>query len=464
MKLINISKLLIALSLVAAASCGKRLDVEPRQSIDATNALENDDDVDAAMVGAYSIMGGPQLYGTSLMLDGDLLGSYFPSTEQYASWAGTFPAQRQVGRKQMDRNNSEVARVWTAGYRAINMANTVIDALGVVKDADLKSQLNGEALFVRGIMHFELVRLFAKPWGFTANNTQLGIVIKKTATKTEDQAFEKLPRNTVAEVYTSVIQDLKDAAGLLPETNGTRASKYTALAFLARVYLQQGDYVNARNAASEVIESGNYKMNASVRAAFDNKNTPESIFEIQQNDQNNAGTANDGMATFYASLNGVGRGDVRISSAFVNSYNSADLRQSEWYYVGIGNRPGFLYCSKWKTFSQNLPVVRIAEMYLIRAECNIRLSTSVGDTPANDLAEVRNPVRVNLATIAAPTLTNVLNERAYELAFEGYRIHEAKRLKASFGTYTWSDDVLVFPIPQREIDATDGILVQNSGY
>jgi tetratricopeptide (TPR) repeat protein len=313
-------------------------------------------------------------------------------------------------------------------------------------------------------LHFELVRYYALPWGAMAGNSQLGVVIRTKPTKAEAEAFEKQPRNTVAEVYQQVIADLTSAAGKLPNDNGTRVDKYTALAFLAKVYLQKGDYANALNASNQVIQSGNYRLNASVRAVFDNKNTAESVWEIQQNDQNNAGTSNDGLATFYASYPGIGRADIRIASAWVNSYDPSDLRKQEWYYTGTGLRPGNLYTSKWKSFSQNLPVIRIAEMYLIRAECNLRLGSVTGDTPANDLSKIRNPVRANLPVIAAPTLAQVLNERFLELAFEGARIHDLKRLQLPTGTFAWNDPKLVFPIPQREVDASTGILIQNPGY
>ena len=289
-------------------------------------------------------------------------------------------------------------------------------------------------------------------------------MIKTKATKNETDAFEKIARSTVAQVYTQVINDLTAASTKLPSDNGTRADRFTAQAFLARAYLQQRNYAKARDAANTVIQSGKYKMNASVRAVFDNKKTAESIWEIQQNEQNNAGTANDGMATFYSSMPGIGRADVRVSTSFLALYNPADLRRQEWYYVGTGARPGNWYTSKWKSFSQNLPVIRIAEMYLIRAETNLRLGTSVGDTPQNDLAQVRNPVRTNLAAILLPTLNDVLNERYLELAYEGLRIHDIKRLQAVTGTIPWNDKYLVFPIPQREVDATTGIIVQNPGY
>jgi starch-binding outer membrane protein, SusD/RagB family len=458
-----------ALLLFAVASCDKKLDIEPKQSIDAATAIASTEDVEAAVVGAYSIMGGGALYGTNLFMLPDLL-----AAENYASWRGTFQGARQVANKTMTRDNTEAARTWTAAYRAINMANIVLDGAGVVTDANRKAELEGEALFVRGIMHFELVRLFALPWGATTANDHLGVVIKTTATKTESEAFATAPRNTVAQVYQQVIADLTKAAAQLPEDNGTRADRYTALAFLSRVYLQKADYANARDAANEVIESGKYSMNASVRAVFDNKNTNESIWEIQQNDQNNAGTANDGMATFYASLPGIGRADVRVAAGWVDAYEPEDLRQKEWYYEGTGARPGNLYTSKWKSFSQNLPVIRIAEMYLTRAETNLRLGTTVGDTPENDLAKVRNPVRTNLPIITDPTLEDVIQERFFELAFEGVRIHDMKRLRIPLirygstgsvtATYQWNDPRLVMPIPQRDIDASGGVLVQNPGY
>lgn len=441
-------------------SCKKTLEVEPKQTIDAQNALENDQDVNSLVVGAYSIMGGGSLYGTNLLLIPDLLGS-----EGVLTWRGTFQSPKNIAAKAMVRDNADANLTWTAAYNAINIANTAIDALSIVKDADLKKQLEGEALFVRGIMHFELVRLYALPWGATAGNTHLGVVIKTTPTKTEEQAFEKIPRSTVSQVYTQILADLTKAVTLLPEENGTRVTKFTALAFLSRVYLSQLNYPAALDASNQVIESDLYKMNAAVSAVFDNKNTAESVWEIQQNEQNNAGTANNGMATFYASLPGIGRGDVRVTASFVTgNYPAGDLRQTEWFYIGTGARPGNTYTSKWKSFSQNLPVVRIAEMYLTRAECNIRLGSSVGDTPGNDLAKVKNTVRTNSIAPAVPTLTNVLNERFIELAYEGQRIHDLRRLRMPTGSFAWNSDKLVFPIPQREVDATSGVLIQNPGY
>jgi starch-binding outer membrane protein, SusD/RagB family len=448
------------IALLLLEACNKKLDIEPKESIDATTAITTPEDLEGAVVGAYSLIAGPDLYGTNFMLIPDLLAS-----TQYLSWVGTFTDYAQIARRSMTRDNDAVSDTWQSAYSAINMANIVLNNLNVVgDDEDLKAQYEGEALFIRGITHFELVRLYALPWGATPDNSQLGVVIKTTATTTEEQASEAVPRSTVAQVYQQVISDLTAAASKLPEDNGTRADKYTALAFLSRVYLQQQDYQNALMAADSVINSGKYAMNASVNAVFDNKNTNESIFEIQQNDQNNAGTSNSGMATFYASLEGIGRADVRVSEDFLASvYNENDLRKQQWYYEGVGQRSG-IFTSKWKSYSQNLPIVRIAEMYLTRAECNLRLGTATGATPAKDLEQVRNPIRTGMPVISSPTLQDVLDERFRELTYEGVRIHDLRRLKEPTGDFEWNSNDLVLPIPQRDVEASKGVIEQNPGY
>jgi tetratricopeptide (TPR) repeat protein len=452
---------LIAAGALGAPGCNKKLDIEPQQSIDATGALTTADDVNAAVIGTYSLLGLGSLYGTNLFMLADLQAS-----EEYANWAGTFQGPRQVADKSMTRDNSEAARTWNNAYRAINMANIVLGAIDVVEDPDLKDQYEGEALFIRGILHFELVRFYALPWDATPNNDHKGVVIRTEGFLNEAPAA---PRSTVAQVYAQVIADLTAASAKLPENNGDRANRYAALAFLSRVYLQQGNYALARDAANEVIEQGSiepgFSMSNNIMQPFTEDNAREVIWEIEQDVQNNAGDANDGLATFYSYDF---RAELLIDETFYNSYDPADKRKALWYY----EEDDVIYTSKWSSASQNLPVVRLAEMYLTRAECNLRLGEPVG--AAEDLAMVRNMARVNLAPIAEPTLDDILLERWHELAFEGMRIHDIKRVKDTIiryktngevdETFPWNDDDLVFPIPAQEVSASSGIIEQNPGY
>ncbi|MDO1445359.1 RagB/SusD family nutrient uptake outer membrane protein [Rhodocytophaga aerolata] len=447
--------LLICLAFSVIA-CDNKLDIQPRQSIDAETALNNEQNVESAVIGAYATLGGPALYGTNLNLIPELLAS-----TDYVNWQGTFQGYRELDRKTITSINSEASRTWIDAYEGINTVNNVLEALPVVEDEDLRAQLEGEALFIRGILYFELVRLYALPWAAGTANSQAGVPLILTATKTEAQAANKVARSTVAQVYQQVIADLTRAESLLPEDNGTRADQFSAAAFLSRVYLQQGDYTNARDAANRVIESEYFRLNPSVTSAFRNRNTAESIFEIQQNDQNNAGTANDGLATFYASLPGIGRGDVRVLEVFAEQYDSLDARLNELIYEGTGRRAGRLRSGKWTDFGANIPIVRLAEMYLIRAEANVRLGTAIGDTPINDVNRIR--LRAGVDPLVTATLEDILLERQLELAFEGLRVHDVKRTQGSTGDFAYNAPELVLPVPQRELDTNDQ-LVQNTGY
>ena len=138
-----------------------------------------------------------------------------------------------------------------------------------------------------------------------------------------------------------------------------------------------------------------------------------------------------------------------------------DKRRSELIYVGVGARPNFSYSGKWKTFSQNLPVIRLAEMYLTRGECAFRK----GDL-LNALSDINVIRRRSSATdylITDLSLNNFLRERQFELAFEGSRIHDLRRLKRNTGSISFNAPNLVLPIPEREVRANTE-LIQNPGY
>jgi tetratricopeptide (TPR) repeat protein len=448
---------------LSLSACNSKLEINPYQTIDATTALSSAQDVESAVIGAYAHLGNGAMYGTNFNLLAEL-----QAAENYVTWRGTFAGYREVSLKSsMTNTNSEAERTWIRSYRAINTVNNVLESLPVVTDATLKGQLEGEARFIRGITYFELVRYYGLPWGTSADNSQLGVPLILTATKTAEQASTTAARNTVAQVYAQVIDDLTKAIALLPADNGTRADKYAAQAFLTRVYLQQSDFAKALTNANAIISSGVYRLNPSVISAFRNRNTQESIFEIQQNDQNNAGTSNDGLATFYASLpvNGVsvGRGDIQVNNSFRDVYEATDARRRELLYLGVKGGGTRTYSGKWTDFGANIPVIRLAEMYLVRAECNFRLGSTTGATPAADVNLIRARAGATLLDATKLTLADVLKERQLELAFEGLRIHDIKRLKQSTGTFAWNAPKLIFPIPKREVDANQS-LVQNAEY
>ncbi len=454
--------LFIALSL----SCSKELDVNPTTSVDANQAKQS---IDLLVTGAYSLIGsGPgistggeegALYSTDLLLNADLLAS-----ENYMQWKGTFNQYNEVSKKAISTTNSTITRMWAKGYAAINMANTILASLSNAKESD-RNNFKGQALFIRGIVHFELLRFWMEP------SANLGVPLMTQAT--EDFAQIQLPaRATIDACYTSIIGDLTEAQSLLPGSDDVYANQLTAAAFLARVYLHKGDYNKALANADAVISSGNYSLPGSVEKGF-NGSSSESIFEIQQTTINNAGTNNDGLTTFYACDPGTpgsaSRGDVGINDQFINLYEPTDKRLTLLIYAGTCNKAS-VTSAKWKDPYANISVIRLSEMYLIRAECNERLGSSVGDSPLNDVNAIR--AKANASPYALVVLSDILLERDLELAFEGQRIHDYKRTAKQIPgvdnqgnpiTINYTDPQFIFPIPQTEIN-TNKNLAQNSYY
>ena len=260
--------------------------------------------------------------------------------------------------------------------------------------------------------------------------------------------------------YAQAISDLTDAENDLPASNDVYANTYAASAILARLYLQKGDYANAAKEADKVLESAAFHLNANYADEFPYPgqvhvgNTPEDIFAVQVTPQQGTNYLN----TFYASADNAGRGDVIIKDSFVAEFEHGDTRFG-LYNLDSG---GVLHTDKFDNVYGNVHVVRLAEMYLIRAESNFRLTTNLGDTPANDVNAIRS--RAGLTPLTTVTLANILTERRHELAFEGgFFLHDSKRLQLNVGPLPFNSPKLVFPIPQREINANPK-LVQNAGY
>ena len=455
-------KILLITSAIALGSCGDQLNLEPAQSIDATTALKSSKDVQATLIGAYSNLEGSDLYGGGFYVYADLLAS-----ASDINFFGTFQGLSQIANKAIPINNNFVANTWLNAYATINSANIVLKSLNVVNPVD-KSRVEGEAKFIRGALYFELVKLFGKSWNNGNPSINLGVPLILTPTSTVEDASVKIGRNTVAQVYAQVINDLKDAESFLSKPSSVTyfyATTGAASALLSRVYLTQGDYAKARDAANKVITSGAYKLTNTYADAFPFTgqgvrifNTTEDIFAAQVSEQSGSNALN----TYYASSSVGGRGDIEMSIDFLNTYEPNDDRLSLFTDDGSG---GYSYSNKFDNQYGNVKILRLAEMYLTRAEANFILGTSVGASPESDINRIR--ARVNLPPISSITSINqILDERHRELAFEGQWLTDYKRTNTSIAlspAIPSNSPSLVFPIPQREILVNDK-LVQNEGY
>ncbi len=440
--------------------CEDNLELEPEQSLLPEIATSNEANVQNILTGIYDEAGQTLSYGGRINLASELL-----ANNGDLSWNGTFEQPAQLVEKELVPDNTFVRDYWLNGYEVSNQANIVLASLAVFEDDSERNRVEGEAKFLRGLIYFDLARLFGQTYEAGGGNTQLGVPIIIKAVLNPDDITSP-SRDTVEEVYNQVIADLGEAYDLLPNSNDIFADKYAAQALLARVYLQQGNYTAARDAADDVLQNSGHTLTATYDVAFNNdQDSNEDIFawQITAQDPNETQGGTEGtneMNTFWAGQDFGGRSgnpDVSVNSSFFTIFDDSNDTRSLFFYnntVGVAT-------TKWQSQFANIPFLRVAEMHLIRAESNFRLGTSVGLPPLDEINALRD--RSNAAPLMAITLQDIIDERKRELAFEGFALHDIKRLQGTVGALNYDDNFLVMPIPQRERDANPE-LMQNPGY
>jgi starch-binding outer membrane protein, SusD/RagB family len=442
-------KIIFSIFAFITLSCADQLELLPQQSLVGDVALSNDSNIKKVLLGGYDELSSGFFLGGNSQFFSELLGS-----DGEIRWNGTFTQPREIIGKAIDPTNTFVGEHWLDAYSAINVANNVISAVSKVNQED-QARVEGESLFIRAIAHFELVRFYGKDFsdGDPTLNPGVPLVLVPTSNINASEIFAE--RSSVAQVYTQVITDLIRAESLLPVSNDVFADKVAVAALLARVHLQKGDYANARDAANRAIQYNDHSLALTYSDVFNNSSDPsEYIFAFQVTPQD--GTNN--MHLYWSIRSFGGRGDVLIQQKHLDLYEAGDSRVDLFYSSGGAIRSG-----KWATQYSNLPVLRLAEMYLIRAESNFRLGTSLGATPLSDINTLRS--RVGLADKASIALDDILKERKLELAHEGHLIHDIKRLGLTADGIDFTDNRMVFPIPRRELDANPGLSgQQNPGY
>jgi len=452
MKKISIYILLVAIT--GAAGCDKKLDLKNPQTISVEDAFSTSDKVKNVLVANYASMGSGSLFGGDALWMSELMAS-----DGELNWVGTYPEPRQIWSKSILLNNVYVRDIYSQAYRVIFNANNIIANAGIVVAVD-KAKVIAEAKFQRAMAYFELIKYFGEKPFFAGSATTLKGVPLITApgpTAPQDPSYN-LPRASVDDVYKQIILDFTDAETNLPATNGFYANKPSASLALARVYLQQDKFAEARDAANRCITvatANGFSLESNYEDAFNNDvNSSEDLFAMQVTDQ--AGT-NSCFTFFSTDTYGARDGDIEVTGVHYNKYSPTDSRSNLFFF-----EYGEWRCGKWRDVYKNVKVMRLAEAYLTRAECNNRMGTAVGATVDADLNRTRS--RAGLApAIVGATLAQIIAERELELAFEGQGLWDAKRLRLNIDGKPWNDNKLTFPIPERERNINPA-LAQNPGY
>lgn len=447
-------KIIYSLFLIISLGSCSVFDVEPEASISDGSAITSESGLNAAIAGLYS-----QLQGS--YYSGDL---FFLSdvSSDVAQSVGTWDFYREMDTYVVNADNSEVLGLWEAIYDVVNQANNIIEAAPTIEDATeaTRNRATGEALFARGLAFFDATRVWG---GAPGGYSELGIPLP-----TEPAREASYPsRVSLSESYDQVEADLTQALNLLPESNDRgRASKGAARALLARLYLYTQDYAKASDFATQVIDDSNYSLVDDYTSIFTSKNTSESIFEMQFDNVNQSG-----VRFWYAPGAIGGRGELAAHDEFYNAIDDADVRKQLYAKDEVG---GFTYPTKYIKAGgiDNTHVIRIAEMYLIRAEADFLRGAG---SPLDDLNAVHE--RAGLSPLTEVSLEAILDERKVELAFEGHRWFDLVRTGQAISilssiprTNTPGDpaklanaDRQVFPIPNTELNVNEN-LVQNAAY
>ncbi len=369
--------------------------------------------------------------------------------------------------------NTMVYQFWQDFYKSLYNINIVISKIESADvDAAYKDKIKGEMLFLRSLYYFQMVQI----WG------DLPLV---TAPITAEESYGIL-RSPVSEVYAQIVKDLQFAASKLPlvATVG-KVSKGAAQSLLGKVYLTMGDKANAATTLKEVVNSGQYQLLPSYATLWSptNKNTKESIFEIQYLGGSSTAPFSDYYLGFFPNSNALGfygSGMNQVVDDVWNEYESGDSRRVASIDTGFVDAKGTFtkvkFPKKWQDKAAPIIGQRIAAnnnfIVLRYADVLLLLTEATGD--AQYLNLVRKRVGLpEYGTAAYPTKYNTIelateHERRVELAFEFQRWFDLKRTNRALTVLTAKGKTvtqakLLIPIPNVVRDQNSKI-TQNAGY
>jgi hypothetical protein len=493
------------LFIVLLSACSSLLDIEAENTISG-DIYTDAESVQKALTGAYYTFTGisdgstgGELLGGDFIIIPELLARASPtSSAQEYRWETVLApsAYRDFVNKDILQTNSRVQANWQRAFEAINTVNNIIANIDVVNDANEKNRIHGEALAIRGILLFEMVLLWAPDYnadGVTPSST--GAFPFRTEPITDINQIDKLSSadiKTIDQVYDQAEDDLTEASTLLEPLgkNGTNLSYYACQGYLAKLSLQKGVYGDAEDYCDEIIENGSYALMSSPLLAFNNTtNSTEDIFAIQQNLANNVGDRSSGfgLTAYFSSLTESGLGVYRpFSNTFTSDswYNAplfedTDVRGSiltdadsatlssevntAYYKSIVDNFAGIVSTAKYMSSANVLPILRLAEIYLIRAEANYENTGGafVSAKALSDLNEIRTRAGISALSLTDFTdpeefFDSLAIERTREFMHEGMLLEDLKRWGGFIGRasneYDPWDDRFVLPIPQSELD------------
>ena len=496
-------KIILIIIIIAGFSyaCEDYLDFQPKTLLTPEAALYSEEDVVVALNGVYASLQKAGYFGTQFTVIADA-----------ATDNGVWPADRESSGTNHDRlpyaysldlNSYNTAdEFWPDGYITIASANNILERLEEVEfDADFETRVRAECLAIRAMTHFDLTRIFAQDYNFTADQSHLAVpYLFKSEPGTEPA------RNTMAEVYQYAFEDINEAISALQSSDGTELANlrsgddiyffnyYSAIGVRAKMYFYMGDYDNALIDSDVIVNSTEYSLSdytpgLQTPPSFDSpvlflnewfKLAPvvesEAIFQLEV-DEDDGDFASRSFIDIF--LNNDGNAAHGPSADLLALYEPADVRNYWWVdepQTPAPDRHVYKYPGSLgiNADAHAIQVMRLSEFILMSAECEARVGT---ESRALTLVN-RITARASASEITSTgtqLIEDIITERRKELAWEGHRLFDLKRLQRGFVrgsdctltngncSLTYPSDLYAWPIPIDEINANPN-MVQNPGY
>lgn len=448
------------LVLASTSSCEKFLEIKPEGEIPTEEALKTPRDVQMLLNSCYDVMRSGRFYGGKVQILSELMGDNMDGRVLSGNWLSYYSHNTSIF-------NSESREVWSEPYIMVYRINSLFENIDLVPgmSADETKRTLAEAHFLRGMAHFEIVRIFAQPWGYTADNSHIGIPVRLTPSQ------EALPRASVKEVYDAVIADFEAAAADLPLDNNGYATQWAAKAYLARVYFQMNNFQKAFDYADDVINNGGFSLNPDIMARYGQTANSENIFNaISTGQQNNSGSA---LGAAWRSTDLSNPPGARINGDFydIATADTNDQRGKQWYAVAnAGQSNELVLLTRFNTNWFSVPVLHLAEMLLIRAESAAELGNTA--TATADLNAIRTRAGATPAVSgldAASLILLIRAERRLELIGEGHRLQDLKRQGArgvpgvTINGSPWNCNGMAAQLPDEELAGNPTIVLNPTG-
>ncbi len=455
-------------ALIGLTACEDQLFQSPVTSKELGKFLQNEIEVEEYVNAVYANLQDNGLYGLYLPafteIQSDNTYDEVPANDNgiYGQLDGftTIPA------------NDIVTLVWQQSFRAIQKANVVlnrIDKITYVVPATKQARI-GEMKFIRALLYFNLVRLY-------------GDVPLVTTETDNPNAYFGQARTPSAQVYTQIIKDLTEAIGTLPasSTQAGRVIKTAAQTLLAKVYLTQKNYAEAKTQLQAVVASGAHTLLPDPATVFSisNENNKEIIFAVQFASGVNGNTEGSTMFQQYApsgTVSGAKGHNLPTKSLFA-LYSAADKRKGVYLSATTAGIPFTKKLTQPTVITDggsDVVVLRYADALLMLAEVENELGNATAAATNLNLIRARAGLSATTATTPAELRAAIDLERRLELINEGQRWFDLLRtgtaiqvmndfFKANNILTTITTKDLLMPVPQGQID-TDPAIKQNPGY